>query len=196
MTKTSPSKPRGARPTKLNPEAYFSSYAFNITNALWAALGLVRREYIDPVPTKELRAAAIARGASKTEATKLKRTYFAWTLCAPPEFDFHEGDTFWRRDRSAYLQVIAPRDETEIEVHLVSVTATPAGTAQNGSDGEYPTSQRKAYRLSAPSLAKWLETGVTPEQARIGRGQSRSEVLRFLIADTGDESPANDCLPT
>jgi len=92
----------------------------------------------------------------------------AWAKAEPANYDHQEGDLFSLADGSR-LQTVAFTGAIEIECHLIPYGATAA--------------ERTAYILKFNQLADWLRTGRRPDEAQqITRGQSKSETLKFNIA--------------
>ncbi|MCK6376011.1 MAG: hypothetical protein L6Q69_18195, partial [Zoogloea sp.] len=144
------------------PEDHFSAWAYPIPQALWGSLGVEKREYIDKPATKVLRDDARAQGKDAKEVAKLKIMRKAWIDCGMP--DFHEFDLFWSEARDHALQIISIKDM--IEVHRVEQGAL-----------------RRAYVMTEKQFVACLKTGRLPEETRIWRAKSQSEVLRFSIED-------------
>lgn len=142
------------------PEDHFSAWAYPIPQALWGSLGVEKREYIDKPATKVLRDDARAQGKDAKEVAKLKIMRKAWIDCGMP--DFHEFDLFWSEARDHALQIISIKDM--IEVHRVEQGAL-----------------RRAYVMIEKQFVACLKTGRLPEETRIWRAKSQSEVLRFSI---------------
>lgn len=160
MTHTSTNKKK--RPTHVVPVEYFQHWRYNIHSALWPALGVTLREYIDKEKTKALRVAKKASGTPEKELLRFKIMYKAHVVSTPPAYDFHEGDIFYSSQQQTPVQVISTRDV--IEVHSIN-----------------PEGRRSAFHVSDHELAAWLETGEPPLDKRITFTQSTSEALRFFI---------------
>lgn len=150
---------------KIDPLAYFGDWKFEVHRALWPALGVSLREYIDKEPTKAARKAAEQRGEDNVK--KIAIRVQAHAVSENPVLDFHEGDVFpSKKIEGVTLQVIGQGDR--IEVHQIIVHSAP---------------RRLAYHVTDTELAAWLRTGKEPTNARIGKGQSYSEVLRYGIEE-------------
>lgn len=150
---------------KINALDYFSEWEFEVHRALWPALGVSLREYIDKERTQAAREAAKQLG--EDNLTKIAIRYLAHAVSEIPVLEFHEGDVFPSKKRGGVsLQVIAQGEY--IEVHQIIIHSPP---------------RRLAYHVTDTELATWLQTGNEPSNARIGRGQSYSEVLRFGIEE-------------
>jgi hypothetical protein len=156
------------------PEEYFANWCYEIRESLFPALGVTIRTFIDKEKSAVARDAAIRDGMPKAEATRrIRITFNAHAVSIPANFDFHEGDIFYRRDAEAeskYLQVLGVKTsefDPLIEVHQ---------TGPNGS--------RLAFHVSPQALADTLRTGQPfSDSTRIHRAQSLSESLRFSISD-------------
>lgn len=150
---------------KTDALAYFSEWEFEIHRALWPALGVTLREYIDKERTKAAREAAKQHG--EDNLTKIAHRYLAHAVSENPVLDFHEGDIFQsKKTDGVSLQVIALGEY--VEVHQIITHSQP---------------RRLAYHATDTELAAWLRTGKEPSSARIGKGQSYSEVLRYSIEE-------------
>ncbi|OZA21661.1 MAG: hypothetical protein B7X93_13625, partial [Hydrogenophilales bacterium 17-61-9] len=77
---------------KIDALAYFSEWEFEINRALWPALGVTLREYIDKERTKAARDEAKQHG--ERNLTKIAHRYLAHAVSESPALDFHEGDVF------------------------------------------------------------------------------------------------------
>jgi len=168
MTLVEPSQEEKAKQKfkKVDPLAYFGDWEFEVHRALWPALGVTLREYIDKEPTKVAREAAKQRGEDNVKRIAIR--VLAHAVSENPVLDFHEGDVFpSRKIEGVTLQVIGQGER--IEVHQIIIHSTP---------------RRLAYQVTDTELAAWLRTGKEPTNARIGKGQSYSEVLRY-----GTEEP-------
>lgn len=168
MTLVEPSQEEKAKQKfqKVDPLAYFGDWEFEVHRALWPALGVTLREYIDKESTKVAREAAKQRG--EDNVTRIAIRVLAHAVSENPVLDFHEGDVFpSKRIEGVALQVICQGER--IEVHQIIIHSTP---------------RRLAYHVTDTELAAWLRTGKEPTNARIGKGQSYSEVLRY-----GTEEP-------
>jgi hypothetical protein len=151
-----------------DPNVYFGSWNYAVHKALWPALGVTLREYVDKEKAKSLRAEAKRHG-HRYVAPK----YLAYAVSKPPLLDFQEGDLFFSaRNPLLALQVVARRKL--LEVHQVTI--------RNEAGEEVSSSLRRAFQLIDDELAEWLQTGVVPAHAQIDAAKSYSEVLRFSIA--------------
>jgi len=151
-----------------DPNIYFVSWEYVIHKALWPALGVLLREYVDKEKAKALRAEAKIHG-HRYVAPK----YLAYAVSNPPVLDFHEGDLFFSaRNPLLALQVVSRRKL--LEVHQI--------TFSQGAGREVKDSIRLAYQLIDDEFAEWLQMGVVPAHAQIDPALSYSEVLRFSIA--------------
>jgi hypothetical protein len=150
---------------KVDAVAYFGDWEFEIRRALWPALGVSLREYIDKERTKAARDEAKQRG--ETNLTKIAHRYLAHAVSENPALDFHEGDIFPSRNSDGIsLQVIGVGEY--VEVHQI-IIQSPA--------------RRLAFHVTDTELAAWLRTGKPPLNSRISIGQSYSETLRFSIEE-------------
>lgn len=150
---------------KIDPPAYFGDWEFEVHRALWPALGVSLREYIDKEPTRVAREAAKQRG--EENVTRIAIRVLAHAVSENPVLDFHEGDVFpSKKSNGVTLQVIGQGER--IEVHQIIIHSTP---------------RRLAYHVTDAELSAWLRTGKEPTNARIGKGQSYSEVLRYGIEE-------------
>jgi hypothetical protein len=150
---------------KIDAATHFSTWEFEIHRALWPALGVDLRQYIDKERTKAAREEAKQRG--ETNLTKIAHRYLAHAVSENPVLDFHEGDVFpSKKSEGVFLQVIGMGEY--VEVHQI-IIQSPA--------------RRLAFHVTDTELAAWLRTGKTLANSRIGKGQSYSEVLRFNIED-------------
>lgn len=150
---------------KIDAPAYFKEWEFEIHRALWPALGVNLREYIDKEKTKAAREEAKEHG--EVNLTQIAHRYLSHAVSGNPVLDFHEGDVFAsKKSEGVSLQVIAQSEY--IEVHQIIIQSTP---------------RRLAFHVTDTELAAWLRTGIAPSNSRIGRGQSYSEVLRFGIEE-------------
>lgn len=150
---------------KIDAAAYFAPWAYEIRRALWPALGVNLREYVDKERTKAAREEAKQRG--EVNLTRIAHRYLAYAVSGNPALDFHEGDMFPSRENDGIsLQVIGMGEY--VEVHQI-IVQSPA--------------RRLAFHVTDTQLAEWLRAGTPPLNSRIGRGQSYSEVLRFSIEE-------------
>ncbi len=156
------------------PEQYFEGWSFDIHPALWAACGVRAGYFVNKDRTAEARARAEAEGKDRADVARVKVMERAYTHKPTPEADFHEGDVFWSRDRTHFLQVVAFKDA--MEVHLCK----PPAVEQIG------VPRRRAYHLDESQLLNWLKTGIRPEAKRVPPALSYSEVLRLAIIDQAD----------
>lgn len=152
------------RTTRIDPTEYFAHWAYRIEKALWPALGVSLREYVDKEKSAALRKAA-KNGSGITSSTGATVKFLAYAVGDPPVLDFHEGDLFFSScQKLPAIQVVAKRKL--IEVHEVDISS---GTG------------RRAYQLIDTELATWLCCGCAMDHARIDAAQSYSDVLRFSI---------------
>ena len=161
---------QGRQPVSIidDPNVYFGSWEYVIHKALWPALGVTLREYVDKVNGKVLRAEAKRHG-HRYVAPK----YLAYALSKPPILDFQEGDLFFSaRNPLLALQVVARRKL--LEVHQIVI--------HEGAGEKVKSSLRLAFQLIDDEFSEWLQTGVVPAHAQIDAAKSYSEVLRFSIA--------------
>ena len=162
-----------------NPDAYFSSWGYDVHKSLWPALGVTLREYVDKEKSAALRADAKRLVGSETVKRQVTAKYLAYAVSSPPVFDFQEGDLFFSaQNKLIALQVVARRKL--LEVHLIELTR------EFGDADQVPC--RFAYQLIDTEFAEWLRTGVAPIHARIDAAQSYSEVLRFSITSLQSNS--------
>jgi hypothetical protein len=153
------------RATRVDPINYFASWAYGVSKALWPALGVSLREYVDQDKSTALRSSLAKEGHGSRGSNLPTVKYLAYAVGDPPTFDFHEGDLFFPKGQGLLaVQVVAIRKL--IEVHQVD-------TCPNG--------LRSSYQIVDTELADWLREGVAPQHARIDASQSYSEVLRFSI---------------
>lgn len=153
------------RATRIDPIDYFASWAYEVSKALWPALGVSLREYVDKNKSAALRSSLAMEGYGTRGSNLPTVKYLAYAVGDPPTFDFHEGDLFFPKGQSLLpLQVVAIRKL--IEVHQVDTR---------------PNRLRLSYQLINTELADWLREGVVPQYARIDASQSYSDVLRFSI---------------
>lgn len=151
-----------------DPNVYFSSWKYLVHKALWPALGVTLREYVDKEKAKSLRAEAKSYGHRYVPPK-----YLAYAVSKPPLLDFQEGDLFFSaRNPLLALQVVAKRKL--LEVHQLTICKEAGDEVRN--------SPRQAFQLIDDELAEWLQTGVVPTHAQIDAAKSYSEVLRFSIA--------------
>src|SRR3989339_331675 len=137
---------------KVDPLAYFGDWEFEVHRALWPALGVDQREYIDKEPTKAAREAAKQQG--EDNLTKIAIRVLAHAVSENPVLDFHDGDVYpSKKSNGVTLQVIAQGER--IEVHQIIIHSPP---------------RRLAYHVTDTELAAWLRTGKEPVNARIGKG--------------------------
>ena len=161
---------QGRQPASIidDPNVYFGSWKYVVHKALWPALGVTLREYVDKEKAKALRAEAKRHGHRYVAPM-----YLAYAVSKPPVLDFHEGDIFFSaRNSLLALQVVARRKL--VEVHQIMVREE-AGEEVTGD-------LRLAYQLIDDEFAEWLKTGAVPAHAQIDAAKSYSEVLRFSIA--------------
>jgi hypothetical protein len=149
----------------IDAPAYFSEWEFEIHRALWPALGVTQREYIDKERTKEAREKAKQNGEANVSHIAIR--YLAHAVSEIPLLDFHEGDTFASKKNSNVVVQVISKGEY-VEVHQTTIQPQP---------------RRQAFHVTDTELAEWLRTGHKPPNARIAKGQSYSEVLRFSIED-------------
>ena len=160
---------QGRQPASVvgDPNIYFGSWEYVIHKALWPALGVSLREYVDKDRSKALRAEAKIHG-HRYVAPK----YLAYAASNPPALDFQEGDLYFSvRNSLMALQVVSRRKL--LEVHQIIFSQEPGEDVKR--------SLRLAYQLIDDEFAEWLQTGVVPAHAQIDAAQSYSEVLRFSI---------------
>jgi hypothetical protein len=146
---------QGRQPVSIidDPNVYFGSWEYVVHKALWPALGVTLREYVDKVKAKALRAETKRHG-HRYVAPK----YLAYALSKPPVLDFQEGDIFFSaRNPLLALQIVARRKL--LEVHQI-VIHEDAGQ-------EVKSSFRLAFQLIDDEVAEWLQTGVVPAHAQI-----------------------------
>lgn len=154
---------------KIDPTQYFANWAYVVHQALWPALGVSLREYVDRAKTGEMRDRARAAGLPAERISALAVHYLAHAISEPPTYAFQTGDLFHlARDECHCLQVIGKTKECLLETHVTQCGA--------------PT-PRHAYHITADDFAKWLKTGIKPPHGRIHRSQSISEILRYSIED-------------
>lgn len=150
---------------KIDAPTHFAGWHFEVRPALWPALGVSLREYVDKEKTKTAKEAAKSRGESDSSGISVR--YLSHAIAEHPVFDFHEGDVFTsKKSDGITLQVVTQGEN--IEVHQIIIHSTP---------------RRLAYHVTDAELAAWLRTGKEPTNARIGKGQSYSEVLRYGIEE-------------
>lgn len=150
---------------KIDAPIHFGDWHFEVRSALWPALGVSLREYVDKEKTKVAKEAAKKHGESDLSGISIR--YLSHAVAEHPVFDFHEGDVFpSKKSDGVTLQVVAQGEN--IEVHQILIHSTP---------------RRLAYHVIDAELAAWLRTGKEPINARIGKGQSYSEVLRYGIEE-------------
>lgn len=171
---------QGRQPSSIidDPNVYFSSWKYLVHKALWPALGVTLREFVDKEKARVLRTEAKRHGHRYVAPM-----YLAYAVSTPPALDFQEGDLFFSaRNPLLVLQVVARRKL--LEVHQIMVREE-AGEEVKGS-------LRLAYQLIDDEFAEWLQTGVVPAHAQIDAAKSYSEVLRFSIASPSEsiESPS------
>ena len=161
---------QGRQPISIidDPNVYFGSWQYVVHKALWPALGVTLREYVDKVKAKILRAEANRYGHRYVAPM-----YLAYAKSKPPLLDFQEGDLFFSAQNSLLaLQVVARRKL--LEVHQIRI--------REETGEEVKGSLRLAFQLIDDEFAEWLQTGVVPAHAQIDAAKSYSEVLRFSIA--------------
>lgn len=151
-----------AKLTPIDPVAYFAQWAYIVIPSAYVALGVTFRRSIRPSES-------------------------AWKLRSPPDYSFHEGDFFRKRDGADAVQIV--RIAEKIEAHLVLFPALPG------------QKNRTAYLLEEDGLASWLQTGHPPASAFITPDMSSSEVFRYSLKfhpsdplDPASEEPS--CLQT
>lgn len=149
-----------ARLAEVEPQQWFSEWAYAIGQQHWGTLGVEHREYVDKEPTKELRTAARKEGMAPKDVLRLRVMRKAWVNTTTP--DFQEFDLFWSADGDHALQIVNIDDM--VEVHRIA-TGLP----------------RKAYRMTEATLVNCLKTGLIPENTRITNAASARDVLRYSI---------------
>lgn len=150
---------------KVDASIHFGDWYFEVRPALWPALGVSLREYVDKEKTKMAKEEAQNRGEKNISGISIR--YLSHAVAEQPAFDFHEGDVFPSKKMDGVtLQVVAQSEN--IEVHQIIIHSTP---------------RRLAYHVTDAELAAWLRTGKEPTNARIGKGQSYSEILRYSIEE-------------
>lgn len=159
---------------RVSPERYFEAWSFDIQPALWAACGVSASYYVDKTQTVAARAKAEAEGKSRTDVVRIRVMERAYTHKAKPEADFRQGDVFWSRDRTRFVQVVAFKEF--MEVHLCKPRA----------DGQIGVPRRRAYHLDDDQLLDWLRSGVSPTVGRISPADSYAELLKLSIIDPAD----------
>lgn len=152
------------RAIRINPSEYFSHWAYRIEKALWPALGVSLREYVDKEKSAALRKlVGECSGSASSSGSTVK--FLAYAVGDPPVLDFHEGDLFFSNSQELPpIQVVAKRKL--IEVHEIDISSSTG---------------RRAYQLIDTELATWLCCGCALDHARIDAAQSYSDVLRFSI---------------
>ncbi len=170
---------------EIDPDTYFAQWAFRISPAHRGALGVTRRQYIAPEPTKAARAAASLQGVPKKDLSKIRILEMRTVVTDPAELDFCEGDVFWHQVENRALQVVRHKDYSSIEVHEIHLDCAT-------DSGEATQKPRRAYLIGDHELASWLRTGKTPHSKRILANKSDSEVLRYAIHNTTDDAPDPD----
>ena len=153
-----------------NPEQYFAGWHYTIHRALWSALGVQMREFVNRERTAlwrhqweqdnprygELKPEFFKQNAKKTkgnpnlkewESLKQERANLAYkdrfyAKSVPRLYDFHEGDVF-HCPQGDYLQVVKTVPTLEVKY------------AHNGSI--HP------YHIPPALLADWLQFGTIPD---------------------------------
>lgn len=159
-------RPGGQKESTFDPQRHFAHWVYQVVKAHWPIFGVSLREYINTEPTEAARKRAQEQGMSRKMAVKhIRVTTQRYAIAANPPYDFSEGDLF--KPSKSGLPVLQVLDIADaLEVHAVS------------NDG------RHAYRITAPTLANWLETGAAPpDRARIDRWQSARQSLISSIAE-------------
>lgn len=159
---------------RVSPECYFETWSFDIQPALWAACGVSASYYVDKTQTLAARARVEAEGKGRTDVARIRVMERVYTHKARPEADFRQGDVFWSRDRTCFVQVVAFKEF--MEVHLCKPRA----------DGQIGVPRRLAYHLDDDQLLDWLRLGVSPTVGRISPADSYVELLRLSIIDPAD----------
>ena len=91
---------------KIDAPIHFGDWHFEIRPALWPALGVSLREYVDKEKTKIAKEAAKKRGESDLSGISFR--YLSHAVAEQPVFDFHEGDVFLsKKSDGVTLQVIS-----------------------------------------------------------------------------------------
>lgn len=152
---------------KIDPEHYFSGWQFEIRSALWPALGVTQREYVDRPKTKAARQRAMAAGKTRKEAARIKITYTAYVVADSPQYTFEDGDIFYRRGAHGEngIQIGPVRDQVE-----VLTFEPPQYTA--------------LYQMSARAVAEMLRTGINTASAPLPRTESYRYLTRYLLRST------------
>lgn len=148
--------------TKIDPQHYFADWHYDIRPELWIALGVTRREYINKEATAKLRNAAIENGLGKEKIAKIKSMYSAYAVDEYPQYAFEEGDIFHARHTGQSLQIGKTREMTEVW----------------SLQGQRCT---HACHVTLKELATWLRTGIEPDNRRIDKFQSYSEIAKYYV---------------
>jgi hypothetical protein len=146
---------------KIDPKHYFSTWHFDIHDALWPALGVERREYVDREKSRLMREKAKAEGTPKEVLARMKSVYYAYAIDEPPQYQMEEGDLFYAKQSPISIQIGKISDDIEVWVR--------------GNGATY------ACWLQDNELAGWLRNGIEPKNKRIDRFQSRSEIAKFYV---------------
>lgn len=146
---------------KIDPKHYFSTWHFEIHDALWPALGVGRREFVDREKSRLMREKAKAEGTPKEALARMKSVYYAYAIDEPPQYQLEEGDLFYAKQSPMSIQIGKITDDIEVWVR-----------------GNGPT---YACWLRDDELAGWLKNGIEPKNKRIDRFQSRSEIAKFYV---------------
>lgn len=156
-----------ARFSKVDPIADFASWHYPILSYFWPAFGVALRPYVDQARTADARAKALASGAPEATIKRISITSLEYSK--PPEYwtDFHEGDTFYSRERDHALQVVAC--DEYLEVHRIALKESSLKV--------------DAFHISELDLLDWLRSGSIPTFCRIGPGHSYSDILRHRIPE-------------
>lgn len=161
--------------TEINPSEYFGGWHYNIGIYHYPAFSVMVREFIDKEKTKKKREESGEKIASVKNKIKVMKN--VWSISAPVQFNFHEGDVFYHVENSQKAIQIVHINQF-IEVHLIDIESQ---SNQN----------RKAYFIQDISLANWLKTGIEPEEKRISIAQSMVEISRYSIIDPDFIQPPN-----
>jgi hypothetical protein len=136
---------QGRQPASIidDPNIHFESWEYLVHKALWPALGVSLREYVDKEKAQVLRAEAKRHGHRYVAPM-----YLAYAVSKPPVFDFQEGDLFFSaRNSFEALQVVTRRKL--LEVHKI-IVREELGEEVKGF-------LRLAYQLIDDELAEWLQ---------------------------------------
>lgn len=100
------------------------------------------------------------RHITRAEATKIRVTFFAYTVSDTPRYDFHEGDVF--HGTHDVLQISVIRDAIEVCRFV-------------------PPRYVYACHVTEGQFAEWLRSGIEPTGSRINKHATWAEWTKYFL---------------